>query len=441
MTAYGDLGATGGPGAYGLVGPGGSPGGRPGTDAREARPGSDGEHLVQQRLGTTERADRFYDDQVLDHLNERMREFVGRQEMFFLATADRHGECDSTFRAGPPGFLQVLDERTLAYPEYRGNGVMASVGNLSENPHLGILMIDFTRDRIGLHVNGRARVVMDDEMRARHPYLPTDPVPGRRAQLWVEVAVEETYIHCAKHIPHLQKVPRQAGGSRAWGTDDAKRKGGDYFGAAAEAAARREEGACREEGAGRQEWPCREEGTRREDGASRGGGAVRPSVADPRSAAGSSAGAVVRPDVVSRPDVDARRELEAAARQPVSQPQPGPKPAPGPEPAPGPGTAPGSRSSPGAEPVSGGEPAPSAEPVPRAEPTPSAEPLLGAEPALSLEPAREARGVRRAQGIQEAQGVQQVREQVEREVEQVLARARLRSPVVAEGEGFRGWFG
>ncbi|WP_261957528.1 pyridoxamine 5'-phosphate oxidase family protein [Streptomyces nigrescens] len=199
------------------------------------RPGSDGEHLVQQRLGTTERADRFYRDQVLDHLNARMQEFVGRQEMFFLSTADRHGECDATFRAGPPGFVQVLDARTLAYPEYRGNGVMASIGNISENPRLGILMVDFTRDRIGLHVNGRARVVMDEEMRAGHPGLPVDPVPGRRAQLWVMVEVEEAYIHCAKHIPHLQKVPPQQRGARAWGTDDFKRKGGDFFDAAAEA--------------------------------------------------------------------------------------------------------------------------------------------------------------------------------------------------------------
>ncbi|WP_033036951.1 pyridoxamine 5'-phosphate oxidase family protein [Streptomyces monomycini] len=288
---------------------------------------------MQQRLGTAERADRFYDDQVLDHLNARMREFVGRQEMFFLATADRHGECDSTFRAGPPGFLQVLDERTLAYPEYRGNGVMASVGNLSENPHLGILMIDFTRDRIGLHVNGRARVVMDDEMRARHPYLPTDPVPGRRAQLWVEVAVEETYIHCAKHIPHLQKVPRQASGSRAWGTDDAKRKGGDFFGAAAEAAARREEG-------------------------------------DPASHADSSSHPT--------PDIRGTRVVREAPR--ASRPQ----------------------------------------------------------------GAQETQGARVAQEVREAQATQatqEVREQVEREVEQVLARARSRAPAAVEGGGFQGWFG
>ncbi|MFD9813149.1 pyridoxamine 5'-phosphate oxidase family protein [Streptomyces sp. NPDC059080] len=204
----------------------------------DARPGSDGEHLVQQRLGTTERANRFYRDQVLDHLNDAMREFVARQEMLFLATADRHGECDSSFRAGPPGFIQVLDDRYLAYPEYRGNGVMASVGNLSENPRLGILMVDFLRDRIGLHINGRARVVLDEEMRQQYPWLPADPIPGRRAQLWVAIEVEEAYIHCAKHIPHLQKVPPQERGARAWGTDDQRRKGGDFFGAAAEATTR-----------------------------------------------------------------------------------------------------------------------------------------------------------------------------------------------------------
>ncbi|MCT9138602.1 pyridoxamine 5'-phosphate oxidase family protein [Streptomyces violarus] len=195
-------------------------------------------------MGTAGRADRFYDEQVLDRLNPRMREFVARQEMFFLATADSHGECDSTFRAGPPGFLQVLDEGALAYPEYRGNGVMASLGNIRENPHVGLLMIDFSQDRIGLHVNGRALLVTDDAMRQRYPDLPVDPVPGRRPHVWVEVEVEEAYIHCSKHIPRLVRAPlRQsadragssaADGEQAWGSDDVKRKGGDYFGAAAQ---------------------------------------------------------------------------------------------------------------------------------------------------------------------------------------------------------------
>ncbi|MEW2611210.1 pyridoxamine 5'-phosphate oxidase family protein [Streptomyces sp. NPDC047880] len=197
---------------------------------------------MQRELGTTGRADRFYDEQVLDRLNPRMREFVARQEMFFLATSDAQGQCDSTFRAGPPGFLHVLDDATLAYPEYRGNGVMASLGNIRENPNVGLLMIDFSEDRIGLHVNGRARLVPDDTMRRSHPGLPVDPLPGRRPQMWVEVEVEEAYIHCSKHIPRLLKAPLRphadedgttaAVVEQAWGTDDVKRKGGDYFKAA-----------------------------------------------------------------------------------------------------------------------------------------------------------------------------------------------------------------
>ncbi|MEU1852859.1 pyridoxamine 5'-phosphate oxidase family protein [Streptomyces sp. NPDC019990] len=197
-------------------------------DQRAERPGSHGEHQIQQELGTVDRADRFYREQVLDQLNARMRQFVARQEMFFVATSDSRGNCDSTFRAGPPGFLQVLDDATLAYPEYRGNGVMASLGNIRENPHIGLLLIDFTEDRIGLHINGRARLVTDEAMRRTHPGLPVDPVPGRRPQVWVEVTVEEAYIHCSKHIPRLAKTAPYSRGAQQNGT-----KGGDYFHAAA----------------------------------------------------------------------------------------------------------------------------------------------------------------------------------------------------------------
>jgi uncharacterized protein len=198
-----------------------------------ALPGSAGEHLLQERCGTVDRARRFYATQVLDHLNERMREYVSRQEMMFVATADARGECDCTFRAGPPGFVLVLDERRIAWPEYRGNGVLASLGNVMENAHVGLLFVDFFRDAIGLHVNGRGVIVEDAVMRAAYPGLPVDPVPGRRAERWVEVTVVEAYVHCAKHIPRLLKLPRD----RAWGTDDLRRKGGDFFGVAAAVAA------------------------------------------------------------------------------------------------------------------------------------------------------------------------------------------------------------
>ncbi|MEU8895062.1 pyridoxamine 5'-phosphate oxidase family protein [Nocardia sp. NPDC048505] len=198
------------------------------------RCGSDGEHELQDRCGTQDRAERFYADQVLDRLNPVMIEFIARMDMAFLATADKHGECDTTFRAGPPGFLHVIDERTITYPEYRGNGVMASLGNILENPHVGILLIDFVRDLIGLHINGSARIVEDAALRRCVADLPPN-LKGRTAEHWVVVDVEEAYIHCRKHIPHLVPAPRE---QREWGTDNVRAKGGDYFGAKADAADR-----------------------------------------------------------------------------------------------------------------------------------------------------------------------------------------------------------
>jgi uncharacterized protein len=183
--------------------------GHPTHASGPAQPGSHGEHLLQRLFGTDTRAADFYGKQVLDHLNPNMREFIGRQEMAFLATADARGECDCTFRAGPPGFITVIDEYTLAYPEYRGNGVMASLGNILENSHIGILMVDFFNDLVGLHVNGRARMLTGEEA-ARHGLADGETTPGRPAEHWVAVSVEEAYIHCSKHIPLLTKDDRRA---------------------------------------------------------------------------------------------------------------------------------------------------------------------------------------------------------------------------------------
>jgi uncharacterized protein len=201
--------------------------GDPFVDDKHPLPGSCGEHLLQSAYGTETRAKRFYNDQVLDHLNPMMKEFIARMEMAFIATSDARGECDSSLRAGSAGFIEVLDDRHVAYPEYRGNGVLASLGNISENPHIGILMVDFVTDLIGLHVNGKARIVEDPDLRSIHPGLPSEFDHGRTPERWVVVQVEEAYIHCRKHIPRMMPVVRE----RSWGTDDVKRKGGDYFGA------------------------------------------------------------------------------------------------------------------------------------------------------------------------------------------------------------------
>ena len=196
------------------------------------RPGSAGEHRLQRDLGTTSRADRFYDDQVVDRLNPAMREFVGRQQMFFLATADGNGACDSTLRAGPPGFLEVLDPGRVAWPELKGNGVMASLGNISENPQVGLLLVDFVRDTVGLHINGAARLV-EPAAAALGGLEPRAPA-GRTAPWWVVVDVEEAYIHCSKHIPRFAEMSASDAAGAAH-----RGRAVDYFGAVA--ARRREE--------------------------------------------------------------------------------------------------------------------------------------------------------------------------------------------------------
>ncbi len=187
-------------------------------------PGSDGEHGLQRELGTDRRARAFYDHQVLDRLSDRMQTFIAAQEMMFVSTADAAGNCDCSIRAGLPGFVRVMDERTLAYPEYRGNGVMASLGNISENAHVGLLFVDFFASTVGCHVNGTAQIVENDVLPGPLR-LPTDATGGRTPERWVIVQVEEAYIHCSKHIPLLAKRDKDI----PWGTDDPVAKGGDFF--------------------------------------------------------------------------------------------------------------------------------------------------------------------------------------------------------------------
>lgn len=173
------------------------------------------EKELQSEYNTESRARRFYKNQMLNYLNERMQTFIPQQEMLFVSTADSAGHCDASIRVGPKGFIHVLDQNNIAYPEYRGNGVYASLGNIVENGHIGLLLIDFYDSTIGLHINGRAKIV--EHITGLH-----DPL----AERWVLVSVDEAYIQCSKHIPRLAPTGKPI----AWNTDDEKLKGGDFFG-------------------------------------------------------------------------------------------------------------------------------------------------------------------------------------------------------------------
>jgi predicted pyridoxine 5'-phosphate oxidase superfamily flavin-nucleotide-binding protein len=190
---------------------------------------SRGEHLLQEQHETIKKASSFYENQMLNYLNDKMIDFIVKQGMMFIATADSSGNCDSSFRAGSVGFVRVINDKTLIYPEYKGNGVMASLGNIIENPHIGLMFIDFFEHSIGLHVNGTASIIENGQLASLKM---TEKImndikekEGNRPERWVIIKVDEAYIHCSKHIPKLKQIDKKI----YWGTDDEKQKGGDFF--------------------------------------------------------------------------------------------------------------------------------------------------------------------------------------------------------------------
>ena len=158
------------------------------------------ESALQQGYGTSIRAGDFYKNQMIDHLNPRMIEIVSQMDMLCIATSDNDGNCDNSIRLGPPGFVKIIDAQRFAYSEYRGDGVYASLGNIAEYPHVGILMVDFHGSTVGLHMDGRAEIV-DDLGGCEDPL----------AERWIVVDVEEAYSQCSKHIALMGRKDKKSG--------------------------------------------------------------------------------------------------------------------------------------------------------------------------------------------------------------------------------------
>src|SRR4051794_29325823 len=104
---------------------------------------SDEQRQLQDRFDTRRLADRIEEVLVKDSLSDRERAFIEKRDMFFLATCDADGQPTCSYKGGDPGFVKVLDERTLAFPNYDGNGMYLSLGNILRHPEGGMLFIDF----------------------------------------------------------------------------------------------------------------------------------------------------------------------------------------------------------------------------------------------------------------------------------------------------------
>ncbi|HVF53480.1 MAG TPA: pyridoxamine 5'-phosphate oxidase family protein [Actinomycetota bacterium] len=150
----------------------------------------------QDRFDTRRLADRLAES-TSDVINERFKAFIEGRDMFFIATASDDGWPEASYKGGDPGFVRVLDEHTIAFPVYNGNGMYLTAGNLAVNPRVGLLFIDWeTSTR--LRMSGHASIDTDD------PLIET--YPG--AQFVVRVRAREVFANCRRYVHHYQLVER-----------------------------------------------------------------------------------------------------------------------------------------------------------------------------------------------------------------------------------------
>jgi predicted pyridoxine 5'-phosphate oxidase superfamily flavin-nucleotide-binding protein len=158
---------------------------------------NDGSRGYQDRFDTRRLADRIDERLVRDWIDDDDRAFVERCDMLFLATADSEGRPQCSYKGGEPGFVRVVDRRTIAFPNYDGNGMFLSAGNALVNPNVGLLFISFV-ERKRMRLNGVAEHVDDDPLLAAFP----------EAQFLWRVRVTEVFPNCPRYIHHYELVER-----------------------------------------------------------------------------------------------------------------------------------------------------------------------------------------------------------------------------------------
>lgn len=156
-----------------------------------------GSRSLQEQFDTTALADRIDGLLVSDTISAHDRAFIEARDMFFLATADEHGRPTCSYKGGDPGFVKVVDEHTIAFPSYDGNGMFLSLGNVLVNPEVGLLFLDLEQGN-RVRFEGTASIVADDPLLGEYP----------EAQLVVRVRARAVYPNCPRYLHRYQLVER-----------------------------------------------------------------------------------------------------------------------------------------------------------------------------------------------------------------------------------------
>jgi len=154
----------------------------------------EGNRQLQQRFNSTKLADRIAEGFVRTSFNDADKAFIESLSFFFLATASAGGAPDCSFKGGLPGIARVVAPDLLVFPDFDGNGMFKSLGNMISNPQVGMLFIAMTDTPDRLRINGRAAVSFDDPM--------IGTFAG--AQALVRVTPEYIFPNCSRYIPNLK---------------------------------------------------------------------------------------------------------------------------------------------------------------------------------------------------------------------------------------------
>lgn len=153
----------------------------------------------QDEFKVRQLADRLRDTGVKPSLSASDAAFIAHQNMFFLATCDNEQRPSCSYKGGARGFVTVLDESTLAFPSYDGSGMFLSVGNLTENPNVALLFIDFER-QARLRVSGTAEANRDDRLLKRFP----------GAEIIIRVNIRSVFANCPRYIHKMEMKEESA---------------------------------------------------------------------------------------------------------------------------------------------------------------------------------------------------------------------------------------
>ena len=159
----------------------------------------DGMRQLQDARDTRRLADRLEKVTVHTAFTDEDRAFIERCPMFFVATADAEGHPDCSYKGGLPGFVRVIDDHTLAFPDYDGNGMYRSWGNVVVNPQVGLLFLDFENTR-RIRVNGTASISADDPLLNQYP----------GAVFMLRVTATRIFPNCPRYLHKMKLVEYSA---------------------------------------------------------------------------------------------------------------------------------------------------------------------------------------------------------------------------------------